>query len=101
MDRQRKLSKNAWKWAFYNWANSGFATTVMAGFFPIFFKSFWANDLTAAESTAVIGTTNSLTGVLIIIIAPLLGAYSDLGKLKKKLLWCHIVLLKALIILPE
>ena len=82
----KKIGKSAWSWAFYDWANSAFATTVMAGFFPIFFKSFWANDLTGAESTVVIGTTNSLTGVLIMIIAPLLGAYSDLGKLKKKLL---------------
>ena len=25
-------------WALYDWANSAFATTVMAAFFPIFFK---------------------------------------------------------------
>ena len=24
-------------WALYDWANSAFATTVMAGFFPLFF----------------------------------------------------------------
>jgi MFS transporter, UMF1 family len=28
-------------WAFYDWANSAFATTVMAGFFPVFFKQYW------------------------------------------------------------
>ena len=85
MAGQRKLSKNAWKWAFYDWANSGFATTVMAGFFPIFFKSFWAGDLEAAESTFVIGSVNSLIGLLIAISAPILGAIADAGKTKKKL----------------
>ena len=87
MNRQRKLSKNAWRWAFYDWANSAFATTVMAGFFPIFFKSFWASDLDAAESTFVIGSANSLIGLLIAISAPVLGAIADAGKTKKKFLF--------------
>ena len=87
MAGQRKLSKNAWKWAFYDWANSSFATTVMAGFFPIFFKSFWAGDLEAAESTFVIGSVNSLIGLLIAISAPILGAIADAGKTKKKFLF--------------
>jgi len=81
LKRKRVIS-----WALYDWANSAFATTVMAGFFPLFFKSFWAADLSPAESTAVIGTTNSLAGLLIMLLAPILGAYSDLGKLKKKFL---------------
>jgi len=92
MAGQRKLSKNAWKWAFYDWANSGFATTVMAGFFPIFFKSFWAGDLEAAESTFVIGSVNSLIGLLIAISAPILGAIADAGKTKKRFLFIFAAL---------
>ena len=92
MERQRKLSKNAWKWAFYDWANSGFATTVMAGFFPIFFKSYWAGNLDAAESTFVIGSVNSLIGLLIAISAPILGAIADAGKTKKKFLFIFATL---------
>ena len=92
MEGQRKLSKNAWKWAFYDWANSGFATTVMAGFFPIFFKSFWAGDLEAAESTFVIGSINSLIGLLIAISAPILGAIADAGKTKKNFLFIFAAL---------
>jgi len=30
--------KAVFGWAMYDWANSAFATTVMAAFFPIFFK---------------------------------------------------------------
>ncbi|HQV31260.1 MAG TPA: MFS transporter, partial [Calditrichia bacterium] len=37
------FDKTVWGWAFYDWANSAFATTVMAGFFPIFFKNFWSS----------------------------------------------------------
>tara|TARA_Y100000994_G_scaffold134854_1_gene110466 strand:- start:53 stop:1300 length:1248 start_codon:yes stop_codon:yes gene_type:complete len=92
MERQRKLSKNAWKWAFYDWANSGFATTVMAGFFPIFFKSYWAGNLDAAESTFVIGSINSLIGLLIAISAPIFGAIADAGKTKKKFLFIFAAL---------
>ena len=86
MKRLRKLSKEAWRWAFYDWANSAFATTVMAGFFPIFFKSYWAADLTDAESTFVIGSANSIVGLLIAISAPIMGAFADAGNTKKKLL---------------
>ena len=84
MKRQRKLSNQAWRWAFYDWANSAFATTVMAGFFPIFFKSYWATDLTDAESTFVIGSANSIVGLIIALSAPVLGAYADAGNSKKK-----------------
>ena len=92
MKGQRKLSDQAWRWAFYDWANSAFATTVMAGFFPIFFKSYWANDLSDAESTFVIGSANSLVGLLIAISAPVLGAFADAGNSKKKLLLTFAIL---------
>ena len=86
MKRQRKLSTQAWRWALYDWANSAFATTVMAGFFPIFFKSYWASDLSDAESTFVIGSANSIVGLVIAVSAPILGAIADAGNSKKRLL---------------
>ncbi len=92
MKRQRKLSKQAWRWAFYDWANSAFATTVMAGFFPIFFKSYWATDLTDAESTFVIGSANSIVGLLIAVSAPVMGAFADAGNSKKTLLLTFAIL---------
>ena len=83
----KKLNKSAWSWALYDWANSAFATTVMAGFFPIFFKSYWASDLTDAESTFAIGSVNSLVGLLIAFSAPVLGALADAGDSKRKFLF--------------
>ena len=50
----KKYKKDAISWAFYDWANSAFATTVMAGFFPIFYKSYWASDLSNLESLSLI-----------------------------------------------
>ena len=80
------LSKEVISWAFYDWANSAFATTVIAGFFPIFFKSFWANSLSDAESTALLGLANSLSGFFILIFAPFLGALADITFRKKYML---------------
>ena len=80
------LSKEVISWAFYDWANSAFATTVIAGFFPIFFKSFWANGLSDTESTALLGLANSLSGFFILIFAPFLGALADITFRKKYML---------------
>ena len=88
----KKLNKSVWSWALYDWANSAFATTVMAGFFPIFFKSYWASDLSDAESTFAIGSINSLVGLLIAFSAPILGAFADAGDSKRKFLFSFIFL---------
>ena len=88
----KKLNKSAWSWVLYDWANSAFATTVMAGFFPIFFKSYWASDLSDAESTFAIGSINSLVGLLIAFSAPILGAFADAGDSKRKFLFSFIFL---------
>jgi len=87
MRTSKKLNKSAWSWALYDWANSAFATTVMAGFFPIFFKSYWASDLSDAESTFAIGSVNSLVGLIIAFSAPILGAFADAGESKRKFLF--------------
>ena len=73
-------------WALYDWANSAFATTVMAAFFPIFFKKFWSAGVDPVESTAKLGLANSIAGMVVAICAPLLGAIADKGSAKKKFL---------------
>ncbi|MDY0093313.1 MAG: MFS transporter [Candidatus Vecturithrix sp.] len=73
-------------WAIYDWANSAYATTVMAGFFPIFFKQFWSAGVDQVTSTARLGAANSLAGILMACFAPILGAIADKGTAKKKFL---------------
>lgn len=81
----RKQSQLAW--AFYDWANSSFAVVVMAGFFPVFFKEFWASSLQRTESTFWLGVANSSASLLIVLLAPLMGALADrLGRRKGFLL---------------
>ena len=70
-------------WALYDWANSAFATTAMAGFFPLFFKQFWNYGADPALSTARLGLGNSVSGLAIVILAPVLGAIADRGSARK------------------
>jgi len=78
--------RGIWGWAMYDWANSAFATTVMAGFFPIFFKSYWSAGTDVNVSTAQLGFANSLASLFVAIMAPIVGAIADKGSYKKKLL---------------
>jgi len=83
MDKQKKA---VWGWALYDWGNSAFATTVMAGFFPVFFKQFWSVGTDVNESTAMLGFANSAASLLVALMAPVLGAIADRGSTKKKFL---------------
>jgi len=78
--------KVIWGWALYDWANSAFATTVMAGFFPIFFKQFWSSGADVNVSTAQLGFGNSIASLMVALMAPILGAIADKGSAKKKFL---------------
>ena len=71
----------------YDWANSAFATTVMAGFFPLFFKEYWADPGNPDASTFYLGLANSLASIIVAALAPFLGAIADRGSAKKKFLF--------------
>lgn len=73
-------------WALYDWANSAFATTVMAAFFPIFLKQYWAGEQAATLSTFYLGIANSCASLIVAAMAPVLGAIADSGSYRKKFL---------------
>ena len=82
-----KENKQAvWSWAFYDWANSAYSTTVMAGFFPLFFKEYWADPNNPTHSTFYLGMANSIASIVVAALAPLLGSVADQGSAKKKFL---------------
>ena len=81
-----KNRKAVWGWVMYDWANSAFATTVMAGFFPIFFKQYWSHGADVNASTAQLGFGNSIASLMVALMAPILGAIADKGSTKKKFL---------------
>jgi MFS transporter, UMF1 family len=89
MVKTRQTSKNKkaiWGWAMYDWANSAFATTVMAGFFPIFFKLYWSSGVDVNMSTARLGLGNAIASIVVAVMAPILGAMADSGSVRKNFL---------------
>ncbi|MBI1194536.1 MAG: MFS transporter [Gammaproteobacteria bacterium] len=81
-----KVDRSVFSWALYDWANSAFAVTVMAGFFPLFFKQYWAASLEVADSTFYLGLANGAASLIVAVAAPFLGAMADRGGIKKRLL---------------
>jgi UMF1 family MFS transporter len=84
--------KRALPWALYDWANSAFATTVMAGFVPVFNKDFWSADAPETVSSFRLGMANSLASVIVALLAPALGAIADQGGAKKRFLFSFAAL---------
>jgi UMF1 family MFS transporter len=82
--RERKYS--IFGWSMYDWANSAFTTTVIAGFFPVFFKQYWCVGMSAPRSTARLGVGNSIAGILVALLAPVLGSIADRGSARKRFL---------------
>lgn len=80
------IDKQVFSWALYDWANSAFATVVLAGFFPLFFRHYWSSSSDPTTSTFQLGVANSLASVIIVILAPALGAIADASCAKKKFL---------------
>ncbi len=87
MPPHREARRSIWAWALYDWANSAFATTVLAGFFPVFFKEYWSAHVPATQSTLQLGAANSLGSLLIVLAAPVLGAIADAGGARKRFLF--------------
>ncbi len=90
--REYFRNKQVFSWALYDWANSAFATTVMAGFFPVFFQKFWSTDVSSTETTSRLGYANAIAGLIIALLAPVLGAIADRGGRRKQFLFAWTLL---------
>ena len=49
----------------------------MAGFFPLFFKQYWSAGTETTVSTFWLGLGNSGASVIVLLLAPILGALAD------------------------
>ena len=74
-------------WITYDWANSVYATNIMAAIFPIYF-AMHATD--AGNKWYGIGV--SIASFLVAILAPILGAVGDIKGYKKKLLTAFMLI---------
>ena len=83
--------KSIFAWAMYDWANSAYATVVLAGFFPLFFKQYWSGGNDATTSTFQLGVANSLASLIVVLLAPVLGAIADVGAKRKVFLFSFAI----------
>ncbi|NDJ55385.1 MAG: MFS transporter [Chloroflexi bacterium] len=71
-------------WALYDWANSAFATTILAAVLPVYFSSVAGSTLPSeATATAYWSLGLSVSLLIVAILSPLLGTVSDVMRGKK------------------
>lgn len=90
-----KSSKTINAWCLYDWANSAFATTIMAAVLPIFFREVATVNLDSTQqhlATSLWGYTASIAMLFVSIVSLLFGPVSDYSSSKKKFLKYFIIL---------
>jgi UMF1 family MFS transporter len=76
--------REAWAWAMYDFANSGYTTVVITAIFNAYFVSVVAGNQPWATFAWTAALAVSYAAIM--FTAPLLGAYADAWAAKKKLL---------------
>lgn len=82
-----KFTKAEKSWIFYDWANSVYATNMMAAIFPIYYTNI-AGD--AGDKWWGIGV--SAASLILAVLSPIFGALGDFRGMKKKLLAACLLL---------
>ena len=88
-------NKKYYSWVLYDWANSAYATIVLAGFFPIIYAEYFAITIDSSERTLYLGISNSIASLLLILLAPLFGLLAD--RFNKKKLFLSIFALISIV----
>ncbi len=84
MEKERR--KIIFSWCMYDWANSAFATTIMAAVLPFFYSSVAGANLSKTTASSYWGYTNTVAMLIVAFSAPVLGALADHWGMKKKFL---------------
>jgi MFS transporter, UMF1 family len=94
---RRKNPRQVWAWATYDFANSAFATTILA----VIFNAYYAGVVAGGPQGIILGGTRvpgatmfsvfvALSMVLVGITSPILGTLADLSGRKRTLLGIHL-----------
>ena len=67
----------------YDWANSAFATTIMAAVLPIYYESVAGKNLPGNMATVYWAYTTSISLLIAAVLGPVLGAIADFSGAKK------------------
>ena len=73
-------------WCMYDWANSAFATTIMAAVLPTFYGAVAGKGLPGNMATVYWGYTSSIGLLIAAVLGPVLGALADYLGAKKRFL---------------
>ncbi|MFP4260229.1 MAG: MFS transporter [Opitutales bacterium] len=75
-DKKRTPStRGLWAWTFYDWANQSFATVIQTFVFAAYFTNQLSAD--AEQGTVRWSTTIGVTGLIVAVCGPVLGAIAD------------------------
>lgn len=80
-----KNKKDIFVWSLFDFANSTYATIIVAFVFAVFFKSVIANDMPIGDFYWSLGINISM--IISAVLNPVCGAISDLSSNKKKFLF--------------
>ncbi len=78
---KKLFTKIEWSWIMYDWANSVYATNIMAAIFPIYFTSVLGENTLGIQWWGI-GT--SFATLIVALLGPVLGAVADCKGMKKK-----------------
>lgn len=74
-------------WVMYDWANSAFATTMMAAVLPIFYSTVAGSTLPSEQTaTSYWGLTQSIAMLIVAVLTPILGTLADYTGFKVRFL---------------
>lgn len=83
----KEYNRRIWAWTMYDWANSAFATTILAAVLPVYFSQVAGATLPSATvATTYWSTGLSLSLLIVALISPILGTISDIVRGKKRFL---------------
>ena len=85
--REKRFTVREWSWILYDWANSVYATNIMAAIFPIIFA-----NAAGEKADVLLARGISLATLILAVAAPFLGAFADFRGMKKKLFTSFMLL---------
>jgi len=88
--KEKKFSRLEWSWIMYDWANSVYATIMMAAVFPILFSTIAGGEGQDGDYWWGIGT--ALSNIVVAVLAPIVGALADFKGYRKKMFTIFFVI---------
>lgn len=79
-------------WTMYDWANSVFATSIMAAILPVYYANVAVQSDKANTATVYWSITTSIGLLLVAFLGPILGAMADFLGAKKRMMTIFVFL---------